>query len=113
MPTIPSDFQINEGISRSDANNWNACIRDLYVQLSRTAKELRWAKTPVGGIAAGTSSYADCIQCGRNPVTGAMTEGTATLRVFNVPGSSNPVSGNTYIAIGRISGTWTVIVEPC
>jgi hypothetical protein len=112
MPAVPSDFQRGDAITFGDMNGILACLRDLYGKINGQ-RVLSWAKTPVGGIAAGTSSYADCIQCGRNPVTGAMTEGTATLRVFNVPGSSNPVSGNTYIAIGRISGTWTVIVEPC
>jgi hypothetical protein len=99
-----------------DLDTENALIRghnDHERRLSITeAKQLRYAKTPAGGIASGSGSSATCTHAGRNPTTGGMIDSDATLKVWNIP-NGGTVAGSIYIIVGLVNGMWTVLVEPC
>lgn len=69
-------------------------------------------KTPGGGIGAGATSSAMCTQTTTNASTGAVTDVTDTVKVFNHPGSG-AVGGAKYISIQFVQGVWRPIVEPC
>jgi hypothetical protein len=112
MPNVPSDLVRGQKLSRPDVNATWACIRWLMDEWRAFRDPIRYAKTPGGGIAAGNNS-ANCTQAGRNPSTGVMLDGTATLKVWNLPGSTQAVSGSTYIVVGRINGQWVALAEAC
>ena len=101
-----------------DLDTLNRIIDTLNDAMRRLAihegKQLRWARTPAGGIGAGGSAWADCVMGGRNPTTGAMIPSPAalTIRVWNLPGGG-AVAGNTWVVVGLVNGMWTVLVEPC
>lgn len=111
MPAVPNDYQEGDALTVQDVNGVLACLRDLYNKIAVMHTELRFVKTPVAGIAAGGT--ADCKVCSINPSTGAVIEGTATLKVRHLPGATNAVAGSTYIVVGKVPGAWLPIVEPC
>lgn len=109
---IPRDFEEGDGPTLDDMNAILAALRELREAVNGAVSPLRYCKTPGGGIAAGNNS-ANCTMAGRNPSTGVMVDGTATLKVWNLPGSTQAVGGSVYIVAGYVNGRWVAIAEAC
>jgi hypothetical protein len=110
---VPRDFQDGDIVTLEDMNAILAVLRELNGDVAgdRQARGPRYVKTPTGGIPVGGS--ANCTVASRNPTSGAMTDGTATLKVFHHPGATVDVEELIYIVVDRVSGTWQPIVEAC
>lgn len=110
---IPADYVDGDGPTIDDMNNILAFLRETstFMATQLAFQGPRYVKTPVGGIAAGSSAL--CTVASRSPISGAMTDGTAQLKVWHHPGASTAVGGSRYIVVDFVQGVWQAIVEAC
>lgn len=112
MPSVPRDYTDNQKLTFPDVNSILRCLRWILERLKLVPEAPKWVQTPVGGIAAGPTSWANCKIGARDPDTGAMVAGTADLKVFNNPGAG-AVDGAVWVQVHRCAGCWSPLWEAC